>query len=45
MIRAFKTGAPAQRGDIAELEQMIAQWKIEPALMVRLKDELSVRLG
>jgi len=45
MIRAFKTGAPAQRGDIAELEQIIAQWKIEPALMVRLKDELSVRLG
>ena len=45
MIRAFKTGAPAQRGDIEELEQIIAQWKIEPALMVRLKDELSVRLG
>ena len=45
MIRAFKTGAPAQRADIEELEQIIAQWKIEPALMVRLKDELSVRLG
>jgi hypothetical protein len=24
---------------------MIAQWKIKPALMVRLKEELSVRLG
>jgi SAM-dependent methyltransferase len=45
MIRAFKTGAPAQRADIEELEQIIAQWKIEPDLMVRLKDELSVRLG
>ena len=45
MIRAFKTGAPAQRADIEELEQIIAHWKIEPALMVRLKDELSVRLG
>ena len=45
MIRAFKTGAPAQRADIEELEQIIAQWKIEPALIVRLKDELSVRLG
>jgi SAM-dependent methyltransferase len=45
MIRAFKSGAPAQRADIEELEQIIAQWKIEPALMVRLKDELSVRLG
>jgi SAM-dependent methyltransferase len=45
MIRAFKTGAPAQPADIAELEQIIEQWKIEPALMVRLKEELSVRLG
>ena len=45
MIRAFKTGAQAKPGDIAELKQIIAQWKIEPALMVRLKDELSVRLG
>lgn len=45
MIRAVKTGAPAQRADIEELEQIIAQWKIEPALMVRLKEELSVRLG
>ena len=45
MIRAFKTGALAQPADIAELEQIIEQWKIEPALMVRLKEELSVRLG
>lgn len=45
MIRAIRTGTPAQSGDIQELRQTIAQWKIEPALITRLKDELSVRLG
>jgi SAM-dependent methyltransferase len=37
MIRAVKTGAPADPADIARYQEMVAMWKVEPALAQRLR--------
>lgn len=43
MIRAIFTGAKPQQRDFDELDQLIAQWKIEPALISRLTNKLAAR--
>jgi hypothetical protein len=40
MIRATKTGAKAEAIDIARYKEMLAQWKVQPALAQRLAKEL-----
>ena len=40
MIRAVKTGAKADAHDRAKYEEMIAMWKVKPALAERLEKEL-----
>ena len=40
MIRAVRTNAPASLGDRVEYDNMVALWKIQPALADRLKFEL-----
>ncbi len=40
MIRAVKTGAKPEAQDIARYEEMIAMWKVKPALAERLEKEL-----
>jgi hypothetical protein len=32
MIRAVKTGAPADKNEAAKYEQMLSLWKVKPAL-------------
>jgi hypothetical protein len=40
MIRATKTGAKAEAIDIARYKEMLAEWKVQPALAQRLAKEL-----
>lgn len=40
MIRAVKTGAKPDAQDIARYEEMIAMWRVKPALAERLEKEL-----
>ena len=40
MIRAIKTGAKPEAIDMARYKEMLAQWKVEPALASRLAKEL-----
>ncbi len=40
MIRATKTGAKAEAIDIARYKEMLAEWKLQPALAQRLAKEL-----
>jgi chorismate mutase len=40
MIRGVKTGAKPEAQDIARYEEMIAMWKVKPALAERLEKEL-----
>jgi hypothetical protein len=40
MIRATKTGTKAEAIDIARYKEMLAQWKVQPALAQRLAKEL-----
>ena len=40
MIRATKTGAKPEPNEIARYKEMLAQWKVEPALAQRLGKEL-----
>ncbi len=40
MIRAVKTGAKPDAQDIQRYEEMIAMWKVKPALFERLEKEL-----
>ena len=40
MIRGVKTGAKPEAKDIARYEEMIAMWKVKPALAERLEKEL-----
>jgi hypothetical protein len=40
MIRAIKTGAKPEAIDIARYNEMLALWKVEPALASRLAKEL-----
>ena len=40
MIRCVKTGAKPEAQDIARYEEMIAMWKVKPALAERLEKEL-----
>jgi SAM-dependent methyltransferase len=40
MIRATKTGAKADAFEISRYKEMLAQWKVEPALAQRLAKEL-----
>ena len=40
MIRGVKTGAKPEAQDFARYEEMIAMWKVKPALAERLEKEL-----
>jgi SAM-dependent methyltransferase len=40
MIRATKTGAKPDANDVARYKEMLAQWKVQPALAQRLAKEL-----
>jgi hypothetical protein len=40
MIRATKTGAKADAIDLARYKEMLAEWKVQPALAQRLAKEL-----
>jgi chorismate mutase len=40
MIRGVKTGAKPEAQDIQRYEEMIAMWKVKPALAERLEKEL-----
>ena len=41
MLRAVRTGAPAAASDLAELDELVADWQVEPALAARIPDELA----
>lgn len=40
MIRAVKTGAKPDAHDVARYKEMIAMWRVKPALAERLENEL-----
>jgi hypothetical protein len=40
MIRATKTGAKPDAIDVARYKEMLAEWKVQPALALRLAKEL-----
>jgi hypothetical protein len=40
MLRAVRTGAAASAADLAELDALVADWQVEPALAQRIPDEL-----
>jgi hypothetical protein len=40
MIRAVKTGAQPESIDVERLRELIAQWRVMPALITRLSAEL-----
>jgi chorismate mutase len=40
MIRAVKTGAKPDIADVKRYEEMIAMWRVKPALAERLEKEL-----
>ena len=41
MLRAVRTGAPPSSSDLAELDALVSDWQIEPALALRLPDEIA----
>jgi SAM-dependent methyltransferase len=44
LLRAVRTGAPPDPGRAAEYVDLISQWRVQPALQVRLGDELATAL-
>ena len=44
MIRAFRTGAPASARRVTEYADLVAAWRVVPALATRLEPELAAVL-
>ncbi len=40
MLRAVRTGSPAQAGDLADYDALVAQWGVTPSLATQLAPEL-----
>ncbi|HEY5136185.1 MAG TPA: SAM-dependent methyltransferase [Candidatus Nanopelagicales bacterium] len=41
MLRAVRTGASPSPSDLAELDALVSDWQVEPALALRLPDEIA----